>query len=763
MAQAWTSTSVQVVWTFNARHRILTAAQHSWRRIRAFPCRPSPRSECLHRLIPAVTNDTRESEKQKVVVLGGGVGAMAAVFALTSPDNPRRDDYDVTVYQMGWRLGGKGASGRNARYHQRIEEHGLHIWMGWYHNAFRLLRECYDQLGRAPTEPLALWSDAFKAHRLVTLMDRHDGLWKPWHVRFPLTGDEPGGGYPSISGQVQLLLGWGRVIRSVLREKGDAGVRFLRDVLGAGSILGLASSGLPGLLLFLRATALDRTVGASRCRRVRRTAQRLRSRVHAAMGSGVYDDDDTLRRSTEMLDLVCTVVMGLIDEGVAAGTSTFNDLDEQELRGFLRKHGCRPELLDCAFLRAYYNLALAYRSGDSTDPANEDAAAGVAVNIMLRACCGYRGAFMWEMQAGMGDTIFAPFYQVLRSRGVRFEFFHTVRALRPSKDGGSVTEIHLERQVDLVHDEYQPLVDVQGLPCWPSEPLYDQIVRGDLLKAGAEGHRYDLESLESGWSPAGEVTLRKGEDFQHVILGIPAMAQSFALPLAERNASWRTMMDQVETVATQAVQLWLGPSAPDLGWQSPRDELHTPPPRTVLGAFAQPFHTWADFSHLASSEAWPDGLRPGSIAYLLGTIPAAMEEAAEASRSEGNSSYVRAASLEWLSRYARILWPALCREDGSLRWDLLVDPYERSGAERACSQYYRANTEGSERYVQHSSGTTKFRLRAGESGFRNLILAGDWIDTGICGGCVETATMSGLQAARAISGHPRVVPGESRR
>ena len=90
------------------------------------------------------------SKKTKVAILGGGVGAMAAAWELTSTPE-RRAKYDVTVHQLGWRLGGKGASGRNAAEGQRIEEHGLHIWMGFYENAFRVMRACYEELGRPPT------------------------------------------------------------------------------------------------------------------------------------------------------------------------------------------------------------------------------------------------------------------------------------------------------------------------------------------------------------------------------------------------------------------------------------------------------------------------------------------------------------------------------------------------------------------------------------------------------------------------------------
>jgi uncharacterized protein with NAD-binding domain and iron-sulfur cluster len=67
--------------------------------------------------------------KKKVAVLGGGAGALAAAFELSSlPD--WKDRFEITVYQLGWRLGGKGASGRNREHFNRIEEHGIHLWLG---------------------------------------------------------------------------------------------------------------------------------------------------------------------------------------------------------------------------------------------------------------------------------------------------------------------------------------------------------------------------------------------------------------------------------------------------------------------------------------------------------------------------------------------------------------------------------------------------------------------------------------------------------
>ena len=63
---------------------------------------------------------------------------MTTAFYLTSTPE-LREKYDVTIYQLGWRLGGKGASGRNQKYGDRIEEHGLHIWLGFYDNSFKTI------------------------------------------------------------------------------------------------------------------------------------------------------------------------------------------------------------------------------------------------------------------------------------------------------------------------------------------------------------------------------------------------------------------------------------------------------------------------------------------------------------------------------------------------------------------------------------------------------------------------------------------------
>src|SRR6185369_4332575 len=95
------------------------------------------------------------SSRPRAAVLGGGLGSLTTAFELSSRG------YDVTVYQMGWRLGGQGASGRNLNTYGRIEEHGLHIWFGFYHNAFRMMGQVYEELRRPPDHPLSTVERAF--------------------------------------------------------------------------------------------------------------------------------------------------------------------------------------------------------------------------------------------------------------------------------------------------------------------------------------------------------------------------------------------------------------------------------------------------------------------------------------------------------------------------------------------------------------------------------------------------------------------------
>jgi uncharacterized protein with NAD-binding domain and iron-sulfur cluster len=175
--------------------------------------------------------------KTKIAVLGGGPSALSTVFWLTS-DPTLRDRYDITVYQMGWRLGGKGASGRRCEEtddpaggcgdgHGRIEEHGLHVLFGFYQNFFHAIRSVYTELGRPDGHPLRTWRQAFHPRDCGVEEEFVEGEWDPWIIAFPGNGAVPGSGgalltlgsYLSmaVQGLVGLLFGWRSAYRFTRR------------------------------------------------------------------------------------------------------------------------------------------------------------------------------------------------------------------------------------------------------------------------------------------------------------------------------------------------------------------------------------------------------------------------------------------------------------------------------------------------------------------------------------------------------------------
>jgi uncharacterized protein with NAD-binding domain and iron-sulfur cluster len=120
------------------------------------------------------------SERLRVLVLGGGMAGISAAFRLSdTPD--KRERFRVTLLQHGWRLGGKGATGRDAGQHQRIEEHGLHVWMGFYVHAFALVRDALDSLPPPLGGPGAI-RDTFVPDHAVALADTN-GRWST--IRLP--------------------------------------------------------------------------------------------------------------------------------------------------------------------------------------------------------------------------------------------------------------------------------------------------------------------------------------------------------------------------------------------------------------------------------------------------------------------------------------------------------------------------------------------------------------------------------------------------
>jgi len=708
------------------------------------------------------------SKPIRVAIVGGGCAGIAAAFELTRPALAGK--YEVTVHQLGWRLGGKGASGRGSA--ARIEEHGLHLWMGFYENAFRLMRECYAELNRdRATCPIAEWSDAFLPDPVCGVMDHTPGgAWLPWTVTFPpmpgLPGDQGGTANWSVADYLQRSISLVRTLLETVRRAtsgapAEAGPREPGPVgLPPSEIASLMAEfmkygGLASLSALIQALGLLDEVARSMPRIPSEVILRFHSAIaEAARGqvARMTEGNDALRRLWEIIELVLATIRGIIRFGLLTDPKGFDAIDQYDCREWLRLNGASERAVNSAFLRALYDLAFAYEDGDVNRPR---IAAGQALRGAVRAFFTYRGSFFWKMQAGMGDVVFAPFYEVLSRRGVRFDFFQRLThiALSQPQANAAGKPPHVEK---LVFDtqakiagggEYRPLVDIAGLPCWPSEPDWTQLEDGARLK---REHR----QFESSWDARkeGEQILSVGRDFDLVVLAIGVGAVPLVCrELIEYDPRWRQMVERVKSVPTQALQLWLNEDVASLGWKGPSANV---------SGFVEPFDTWADMSQLIDREAFRTPVK--SIAYFCSVLPDAKTLADERSADypERRHEEVRQNAIDFLNQHVRQLWPNAVRNE--FRWELLVDaepkPPSRKRAavssDRIDSQYVRANVEPSDRYVLSLPGTLAYRLSPLDVTCDNLTIAGDWTACGFTEGCVEAAVMSGRLAAHALSMSP---------
>lgn len=674
-------------------------------------------------------------EKQKVAVIGGGVGAMTAIYAITqTPDWDKK--YDITVYQLGWRTGGKGASGRNAEFGQRIEEHGLHVWAGFYQNAFRNMRLCYEQmveLGlRKKSDPLGTMDKAFKplSHLFlaenVPTDDPRENPWRPWVIDLPEYDEEPGN-ETEVPSPFEMMMRILQIMIEFLRRgeleggaDGPLGIEVPDGLLdGHESILShlktLPGAGLPA--------------GPHNSDLLLEIIEDVQAEVHSQQ-TPENMARDSVRRGLNLLDIGLGYMHGVVSSDTF--TNGYDVLDQWEFSDWLRMNGVSDQALKWVSIRGCYDFVFGFPMGNTERQG--DAGAGTALRAMTRLIFTYSGAIFHKMQAGMGDTIFGPYYLVLKELGVKFEFFNAARNLHLDEDRTHIERISMVRQAKVKSGTYDPLVDVEGLPCWPSEPLWDQLEDGAALKAS--GINFESERTP----PKGEpFTLKRGEDFDLVILGasigsLPYMSQELSIA-SER---WRNMLDRVKTVPTHAMQLWLNKTPKQLGWEkrvkahNSQKSLPSSPMRTVITGFAEPLDTWADMSHLIPHEDWGSD-QPKSIAYFCSPAPDGEDI------HEFRDSFGR-----WMDKDLVKLWPG-AEKAGTFDRSLLHESED-------AAIYSRVNMHGSERYVLSVTNSVYHRLAPSQSGFANLYLAGDWTRCGLNAGCVEGATMSGIACASAVTG-----------
>ncbi len=698
------------------------------------------------------------SDRKKIAILGAGPGGLAAAFGLTATQE-LRDQHDITIYQVGWRAGGKCSSGR-AGPTNRIEQNGTHYLFGCYDNCFDTVKRSYDELEQAGIDWFGPYEEAFLPRDLLAFKQFFKGKWDLWPIYLPTNGVVPGTrdgrlrpvDYVSMALQFMLEMIAGRRVLRWLRPQAPFDPKrplLLRILYGlirplfvlfsyvvSGLVLG-GGKLVAAVLRLLGDEGLEGVVWLFRIWR-RITRATLGALAHRSL---------LVNRLFVAIDFECALMIGLIRDGVLS--DGLGAIEGVEFREWLRSHGADELTLYTPFVTTWYDAVAAYEYGDPSQP---NLSAGVSVMSIAKALLTYKGHFAYQMRAEIADSFIAPIFQCLRERGVKIRFFHRVWDVLPG-EGDEIEQIVIEQQVELRSgdpDSYQPFMTVSGIKAWPSAPLWDQIVQPEPLSPN------NIESYYTTWRGTRH-TLQKGTDFDTVILALPTDTfTTYCSKLLARSEAWRSMVANLPAVETQSIRLWFGPSLAELGWPM------GPP---ILSAYTKPFSTWEDNGHLVDVETWPPDQRPQAMATVFGAMPApavapSYEDVAYPCEQQEKADRH---AMKFMKYDIGPLWPggASLPDPLGVEWSKLMDLQNGIGVERMKAQYVRANCGPLERYTMARAGTVQYRLAADQSGFANMVLAGDWIQNHFLIGSVEGAIMGGLQASRAICGFPINIPGEN--
>ncbi|HEX7663001.1 MAG TPA: acetoacetate decarboxylase family protein, partial [Polyangiaceae bacterium] len=484
--------------------------------------------------------------KTRVLILGGGLGGLATALQLTSTE-AYRNRFDVKIVAQGHRLGGKGSSWRSPdpRYSSRIEEHGIHVIFGFYHNFLRMLRGVYEDAERDPTTTFpARFSDAFSPRWDITF---DDGTHKGFEFTFPKMPEDWGTGVPTPADFVKILSNM--------------------------------------LYKLLDPTSLVKAI----------------EDVFDDIKNLVLPKDWTNPIRKQLFEFTRILVQGTIAE-IALSPKSFDDFDGIDFRAWMKKHGASDEILNGPVCQIPYDGVFAYAGPDTDHPL---LGAGLAIRGLLRLAFFYETAPYFVMNAGMGEAVFAPIYEVLKSRGVEIDFFTKVTEIHVA--GTVADKVVVQRQATVLsgpstYNPIAPLTTTQGtIPTWtrdfdPAQLANPAVIAGKDFFSDAEPY---FESTE---------TFSLGADFDHVVCALPAPVTAKVLTGVSTNAEL-TAIANVKTVSTIQVQAWLDQKIEDLGWKFGG---------VALGGFMQPLDTFLECSRLLPAEVWPSATRPLGLLYACG-------------------------------------------------------------------------------------------------------------------------------------------------
>lgn len=681
--------------------------------------------------------------KPTIRILGGGPSGLATAFHLTSPQyNPTwKQRYDVVVYQMGWRLGGKGATGRNPDAFNRIEEHGIHLFGNMYANSLHMLYAALQELG----QPNAMDTE-FEPSNFQLVSDFLEGRWHGFEGWLPNNDEKPW--MHGVAGDITAIC---EGVISTVYGIWDASQLPPPPKPGPQPSAGLDPIGALIAWLEELLTSAETKIDQELQKPVQQRSPQL----------------DIWIWEFVQVDLVTACMRGVDADNILG--NGIDSIDSVPYRDWLIRNQLHPLTQASAIVQAIPNTCMQYPDGDTTGFGDMSAAAYLTFVLRQMVAPGNAAYFF---RVSTGETVILPLYQVLLKRGVRFDFFSKISDLVPDSTGTNIVRIERSRQATSSQNPpvpYQPLVKLtSGQLVWPNAPLYDQLKEGPTLKA----KKIDLESWWADWSGTPDpITVNPGDV---IVVALPPAAQALVCATAagavnDPNKRWKNMLANVKTCATQAVQIWLDQTTSTLGWP---DLMASDPKKLTtnryLGpTFTNPLSAFADFSRAIASEAWPANAAPRGLIYFCGPLqdPDPIPGFDDHDYPKREKERVRAEATQYLRQLGGLLPNAanianrggFVSEPNSIDFGVLhcyQNDATTFGENRFEQQYYRANIDPNERYTISTPGSLTYRVSPWQSGYARVVLSSDAVFTGFNIGSFEGAVMSGMLAAYAITGGP---------
>lgn len=662
-----------------------------------------------------------QSNEASVAVLGGGPAGLACAWLLSNPilqsGKPAWTSgsglkVKVALVEKDCRLGGKAASGRrtdNEKY--RIEEHGLHVAMGFYANLPAILESvgAADTLQdlsnmRVPYEkagnPARPWELPFEPWKKCDC--RNPATLKEWLVlntkresSFSEKAKKEAAAFELSTNRPRpLLRTFTLIARQISLLEAPPFIPIVTWQLVAMMLNWLLSRLFwAELTLGYRLEMLDDPIHPE-TEKSFVSSPPLESDVapmarlfrwFARFALPADDENPKIRLASEVVELATTIAIGLDEVQLFPRWAVD---DPRNLPGEL--YGCwirALQLQDARSIDAWlirYGVAegfsgrsrilAAVTAGLFTTP--DQIAAGTFINGLARLVLTYELAPYQRMLGGTGEAIIGPIYESLRDSSVEILL------------GTEVTGVTIESKclkfVTLLQTKNCKTDANFGI--WPADATDRR-----------RGWRVDLQ-----YDKVNEMHIRP---FDACVLAIPPFQGSVpGLPadLAEK-------LEDIHSRATIGLQNWTN--------GDPRFE------HAIISALKGTLPCTASMDHL--KEGADNGGSESADTYRHPPIYACGDVDDDVARQWGKSNV----ELDkWLEQNQSML------QDGI----------------RAHAPFLIVNDKESARYVCADVETQKARLYVYETDVENLWLAGDWTRSALSCGSIEAAITSGLEAARDV-------------